>query len=107
MIVNGVVHKPPKGIMKNDNLPPPIDVLVVVKAAIKEIRWYEWVLLVILIVSAMAFWFRAINQHDRVLMEQFGNFTSAPMYVGALFYKKMDRSMKVTGPELKYFQPTQ
>ena len=84
MIVNGVVHKPPKGIMKNDNLPPPIDVLVVVKAAIKEIRWYEWVLLVILIVSAMAFWFRAINQHDKALLEQFGSFTSAPTYIGAL-----------------------
>ena len=107
MIVNGVVHKPPKGIMKNDNLPPPIDVLVVVKAAIKEIRWYEWVLLVILIVSAMAFWFRAINQHDMSHLEQFGSFTSAPTYIGALFYKKMDRSMKVTGPELKYFQQTQ
>jgi len=73
--------------MKGNNLPPipPIDVLAVIKTAIKETRWYEWVLLVILIGSALVFWFRAINQHDRTLMEQFGNFTSAPMYVGALF----------------------
>jgi hypothetical protein len=60
---------------KDDNLPPipPIDMLGIIKANIRETRWYEWVLLIILVGSAIVFWFRAISAHDRALMEQFGN----------------------------------
>lgn len=96
--------------MKDNNLPPipPIDVLAIVKAAIKETRWYEWILLAILIISALIFWFRAINQRDRILMEQFRN-QSASMYVGALFFQqlKKDLTTEVVGLGLKGSQQIQ